>query len=603
MKNAPRDPEARALALFRNYNPFHSIIHYYVDLSCFLVFKTTPRNWWALNRRKRVTSFFGLEVKYRSTEVRDRVLSAGFSRSEKNHQTVVVERLGFKDFFVPILYSGKILGHLQAGAFRDSELTLGEVEDCWRKMAGREPSPALPEFREFVRALLEIPVLDAPLFQAFQESLELYAKLLADSPPEPIGERLHTLLVEVFSKHLPASYWMDWALGRPTFESTPAWTRRMEKWTWTREEIGLERIPTTVMVVVPRAPVGTDSHWAAEMLRTYRFQRRCFSFARTLSQTVGGKLDDYGAAFVTSADRSLGRLAQRRQIDATSRKIREFAEKELGLPVLMGVGKTVKPGESLNDSYRQAVLALHMRRDPGKSILYFNEREKEDLTEGYSQQRRALDALNEAFASGPLPGLETLKERFLRLSLNLSFQNPHEIRWHFRYALDRLAETVCGRLGLGREESVPFRENLGGVLEEGANIQEIVTAFKEGLARLEGMQVRPSSLKRNLSREKVREHIDRRYTEPLRIVALAEMAGVSVSTFGREFKRLTGMGLEDYLQKRRVEKAKQLLEGTNLPVSRIARDCGFRSDSYFNRLFRAKTGWPPQRYRIQSRKL
>ena len=53
---------------FLNYKPFHGIIHYYVDLSVFLITSgqetTAPRVWWSLNRRKGVSSLFALEVQY-----------------------------------------------------------------------------------------------------------------------------------------------------------------------------------------------------------------------------------------------------------------------------------------------------------------------------------------------------------------------------------------------------------------------------------------------------------------------------------------------------------------------------------------------------------
>jgi len=55
------------------------------------------------------------------------------------------------------------------------------------------------------------------------------------------------------------------------------------------------------------------------------------------------------------------------------------------------------------------------------------------------------------------------------------------------------------------------------------------------------------------------------------------MAGVSASAFVRESKRLTGTGFENHLQARRVEKARQLLETSDLPVSRITQECGFKS--------------------------
>ena len=61
-------PIPKAFSQFINYNPFHNIIHYYVDLSVFLITSgddtLLPKIWWALNRRKRTTSLYSLEVQY-----------------------------------------------------------------------------------------------------------------------------------------------------------------------------------------------------------------------------------------------------------------------------------------------------------------------------------------------------------------------------------------------------------------------------------------------------------------------------------------------------------------------------------------------------------
>ncbi len=592
----------KPFAQFINYNPFHNIIHYYVDLSVFLITSgddtLSPKVWWALNRRKRVTSLYSLEVQYGGPQVRDRFVLRSFKKVRETKKTVCGERLGFKDFFVPVLSKGRMIGYLQAGAFADREITLEHLTRCWKELSGREFSPDLPEFRSFARAFLEIPVLDGPLFPAFQESLEFFARLLSgEGNPAALGDRLRRLQNQIFSKGLPHSYWLDWALGRPTSESVPAWSRGVEKWGWTRDEIGLTRVPTTVLAVIPRKAGRTILNWAEEAMRVYRFQRKSFRFAQTLPETVGGRLDDYGAVFVTSADPHLPRLAQRKWTEETAQKIRDFAVKELGGPVLVGVGETVAPGEFLGASYRQAVLALHLENGSGGDVVFFEGDGREAPLRGFHGLRALLDELNGAFATASFSGLEDLKERFLRQAIQLSFQNPHEIRWHFQYALDRLSETVGTRMDLEPREARQLRENTARTLEEAVTFQEIVLAYQDALSKLQKEMEKPFSALRDQSLERVREYVERHFQQPLRIKGLAKMAGVSVSTLSRRFKRLTGLGLEAYLQKRRLDEAKRLLRATRLPVFRIAKDCGFKSNPYFIQLFRKKNGVPPQEFR------
>src|SRR5579864_351335 len=120
-----KKPMPRSFSVFLNYNPFHNIIHYYVDLSTFLITSGddtgSPKVWWALNRRKRVTSLYSLEVQYGGPHVRDKFVGQCFKQVQNKKQTVVGERMGFKDFFVPVLSQGNLMGYLQAGACADKE--------------------------------------------------------------------------------------------------------------------------------------------------------------------------------------------------------------------------------------------------------------------------------------------------------------------------------------------------------------------------------------------------------------------------------------------------------------------------------------------------
>lgn len=117
------------------------------------------------------------------------------------------------------------------------------------------------------------------------------------------------------------------------------------------------------------------------------------------------------------------------------------------------------------------------------------------------------------------------------------------------------------------------------------------------MSKLEREIERPYLARKDKSIGLAREYLDRDYQKKIRITHLARIAGVSVSTFSRRFKKLTGLGLETYLQQRRLDEAKRLLKATRLPVSRITRDCGFKSVSYFIHLFRKNTGLTPEKYR------
>lgn len=263
----------------------------------------------------------------------------------------------------------------------------------------------------------------------------------------------------------------------------------------------------------------------------------------------------------------------------------------------MGVGETLAPGENLGPSYRQAVLALHLGKDSDRDIVFFAERKGGSEAGGFAGLRMILDGLEEAFASASFADLEVLVDRFLKRVLDLSLQSPPEMRLHFQYALDRLAGTAGRRMDFGKKDVRILRDNLQKILDSSATLQEMVLSFKDALARLKERVEKPSAARDGYSMEHARDYLDGHFQEPLRLARLAKMAGVSPSTFSRRFKKWTGTGLGDYLQKRRLEEAKHLLKSTRLPASRIARDCGFKSYPYFVQLFHKKSGLTPQEFR------
>jgi AraC family transcriptional regulator len=83
---------------------------------------------------------------------------------------------------------------------------------------------------------------------------------------------------------------------------------------------------------------------------------------------------------------------------------------------------------------------------------------------------------------------------------------------------------------------------------------------------------------------------------------LAQLCGVSVDQFNRAFKRLTGVPPHRWLVRMRVQRAQDLLEHSNHPISDIAVSCGFADQSHLTRVFMNYVGLPPGAWRRERRK-
>lgn len=83
------------------------------------------------------------------------------------------------------------------------------------------------------------------------------------------------------------------------------------------------------------------------------------------------------------------------------------------------------------------------------------------------------------------------------------------------------------------------------------------------------------------------------------LAELSRRACVSPAHFSRVFKQLTGMNVTDFVNAKRLVRAKELLLETDDNVETIALACGFQGMRHFYQTFKKLTGLTPRAYRIQ----
>lgn len=81
------------------------------------------------------------------------------------------------------------------------------------------------------------------------------------------------------------------------------------------------------------------------------------------------------------------------------------------------------------------------------------------------------------------------------------------------------------------------------------------------------------------------------------IAGLAQQHGLSVRTLNRRFKHVTGITPLSYLQQKKLENARELLQHSNLSIADIADQTGFTDISYFGAQFKKHMAITPRQYR------
>ena len=95
----------------------------------------------------------------------------------------------------------------------------------------------------------------------------------------------------------------------------------------------------------------------------------------------------------------------------------------------------------------------------------------------------------------------------------------------------------------------------------------------------------------------IRRYVSENYDKPFSLAKMAEDMNYSVSYICRAFKKNVSTTLMDYINKFRIQKALELLAGTNNDsIMGIANSVGFQDPYYFSRLFKKLTGMTPKNY-------
>ncbi len=96
---------------------------------------------------------------------------------------------------------------------------------------------------------------------------------------------------------------------------------------------------------------------------------------------------------------------------------------------------------------------------------------------------------------------------------------------------------------------------------------------------------------------KVQQWLDNHYRGKVVVKELVALSGLNERTFLRRFRKATGEAPLEYLQRMRIEKAKQLLAGSTASLEQTTRAVGYEDVSSFRRLFKQIVGISPTVYR------
>jgi YesN/AraC family two-component response regulator len=97
--------------------------------------------------------------------------------------------------------------------------------------------------------------------------------------------------------------------------------------------------------------------------------------------------------------------------------------------------------------------------------------------------------------------------------------------------------------------------------------------------------------------QEIENYIIRYYDKDISLSQMANLYFLNEQYLCRLFKKKKGINFSDYVNRIRLDKAKQLLASSDNKIINISMQLGFNNVSYFNRLFKKYFGLTPSQYK------
>ncbi len=576
---------------------FRNLFYSYLRTECYFVRGEGWSEWRRVFRADSDESPVHYEFLFGQWEGRMAYNRENLNKARHEKRTVLSKRMGFHDVFVPVMDHGKVWGVLVAGALYQRVPRYEDLAQQWREISGTAPGAYHPGFTRFARLCLRRPTLEGPAFESFVTVLELFARWLTARGGETvIVRRLEKLQDGIFSKMLPHEFWMSWALGENPSAPTP-WFGRREVGTWERHEIGIDRIPNTVLAVATEENAGTHDDPVRALLQGRDLHMACHRLAQGMPHAAGGRFLDSMAAFLTAPRRGASVSQARLEMRDLARRIQEHLLNQCGRPVRIGVGRAVPTGESLRPSAQEALAALQMALHTRKPLVFYGDPGVRSEEVSFSQVQSLARALENAAEQRETAAFIQGRDRYVRAALLHFGENREAIRTHVLSVLLNVVEVVGRRIPAGREALDRLRAFWEERLAQAGSTVALWEGFREGCDALSALASKPAEGARHLRLERALEDVRGNFSEALSAAQVARRWGFSPSDFSRMVRRATGRSFPAYRESLRVEHAKRLLLSSTLPASQVAVECGFRTAAYFGRIFKRAVGMTPDQYR------
>ena len=102
--------------------------------------------------------------------------------------------------------------------------------------------------------------------------------------------------------------------------------------------------------------------------------------------------------------------------------------------------------------------------------------------------------------------------------------------------------------------------------------------------------------------QNVAKYIAENYSKDLSLEELSKTFSITPNHLSKQFKKVTDVCLNDYINITRITQAEKLLVNTDMSITEIASQCGFNDSSYFAAVFKKFKAITPKKYALMYNK-
>jgi AraC-like DNA-binding protein len=508
---------------------------------------------------------------------------------ERTGATVAGEHAGFHDLFVPIGSRRPVVEVLVTGPFAVEPPTSSRILDQWRWLTGRQGRLSDPEFAYYVSTVLSAPMFDGPRRKAYRRLVECFARLMAGE-----GNVEHAAAEATRMRATLA----DCTFADRMWTAAHALTDERTEHVWASPAngphmvaLGAERIPELAVVGL-LSNRREEGDALDELLRRSALQRACVGLARSIGDTLSGKVGDHGVVFLLPAERSERRA--RARLLRVGQRARDLA-RAAGFALYLGVGPMDR-STSLSAKYQAALEAAERALSTGVAAVH-----------GLAVRDRPAGLLRELRAKlaeqvRERPG--DLAARFDRYVEAVAAHAGYRIeptRAHLEAGFERLTDPLVSTGALGEKSFNDMWTSLERASVAALTVAELAGVYRRAVADVEAALSDPARAHQERSLRRAVDFVREHATERLTVARVARVGGFAPSYFARLFKERERATFGAYLRKLRIEHATRMLARTSLTIERVGQLSGFPSKYHFHRLFRRVVGMTPAVYRERNR--